>query len=62
MPIVTRPPINSNNDNEHSEALANRQTRNYKTIDYVTFSKGSTVAVQQEDGGLWTQRGILLVN
>ena len=45
-------------DDEHYEALVNRQTRNDKIYDtfrkYVSFSLGFTVVVQQEDGGLLT--------
>ena len=55
MPIVNRLLINSNNDDEHYEALINRQTKtdkNYATSRrYVSFSLGLTVSVQCEDGG-----------
>ena len=55
MPTVNRPPINPSNDDEHYEALVNRQTRNDKIYDtsrrYASFSLGSTVVVQWEDGG-----------
>ena len=57
MPIVNRPLINSNND-EHYKALVNRQTKNDKNNDtfrnYVSFSIGSTVVFQCDDGGPWT--------
>ena len=47
MPIVNRLPINSNNDDEHSKALVNRQTKNDKNYDsqrsYFSFSPGSSV-------------------
>ena len=50
MPIVNRPPINSNNDDEHNEALINGQMRNDKNYDasrnYASFSVGSTIVVQ----------------
>ena len=58
MPIMNRLPINSDNDDEHYEAVVNRQTKIDKTYDtarnYASFSIGSTVVVQQEDGGKWT--------
>ena len=58
MPIFIRPSVNSNNDDEHYEALVERQMKNDKNHNtsgnYATFWLGSTVAVQHEDGGLWT--------
>ena len=58
MPIINRLPINSNNDDEDYEVLVTGQTRNnmnYETSrSYYCISIGSTVVVQQEDGGLWT--------
>ena len=58
MPIINRLPINSHNDDEYYEALGTRQTRNDKNYDtsrsYGSFSVGSTVVVQQEDGCLLT--------
>ena len=58
MPIMNRLPINLDNDDEHYEALINRQTKNDKKYDpariFDLFSIGSTVMVQQEDGGPWT--------
>ena len=58
MPIIERLPINSENDDEHHEAFVNRQGKNDKKYNtarnYDLFSIGSTVAVQQEDGGPWT--------
>ena len=58
MLVVNRPPINSNNDDEYYEVLVNRQIRNDKIYDtsriYASFSLGSTVVVQWEDGGPWT--------
>ena len=61
MPIITELPINSNNDDEHYEELVTRQTRNNKIYDmssnYDSFSIGSTLAVQQEDGW-WTYRTV----
>ena len=58
MPVINRLPINLDNDDEHYEALVNRETKNkndkkYDTVrNYVSFSIGSTLVVQQEDGGL----------
>ena len=58
IPIINILPVNSNNDDEHYEALVTRQTRNDKNYDtsrsYDSFSVVSTVVVQWEDGGLWT--------
>ena len=57
MPIINRMPINTDNDDDHYEALLKRQTRNDENYDtarnYDLFSIGSTVAVQQEDGEMW---------
>ena len=50
MPIINRLPINSNNDNDHYEALVNRQTRKEKNYDtsrgYDSFSKRPTIVGQ----------------
>ena len=55
MPIISILPIPSSNNNEHYEVLVTRQTRNNKNYvtsrNYDSFSIGSTVAVQWEDGG-----------
>ena len=55
MTIINRLPIKSDNDDEHYEAFINRQAKNDRKYDtarnYDLFSIGSTVAVQQEDGG-----------
>ena len=55
MPIVKIPPINSNNHDEHDEALVNRQTDNDRNddtfINQASFSIRYTVVVQYEDGG-----------
>ena len=57
MPILSNPLIRPDND-EYYEALVKRQTKkneNHDTCRYYDFIPiGSTVAVQQEDGGLWT--------
>ena len=49
MQINNRIPINSDNDDDHYEALVKRQKRNNKNYDtsrnYDLFSIGSTVAV-----------------
>ena len=53
MPIINRLSINANNEDEHFEALVNKQTRNEKNYDisrnYDSFSIGSTVAVVGRD-------------
>ena len=63
MPIINRLPINLDNDNEHYEALVNRQAKSYKKYDtarnYDLFSIGYTVAVQQGDGGPWTHGTVI---
>ena len=63
MPIINRIPINSDNDDNHYEALVKRQIRNDKNYDtvrnYDLFSIVSTVAVQREDGGPWTHGTIV---
>ena len=50
MPIINRIPINSDNDDDHNEALVKRQIRNDKNYDtarnYDLFLIGSTVMVQ----------------
>ena len=58
MPIINRPVVGRDNDEEHYEALIKRQTENDKKQDtpryYVSIPIGSTVVVQQEYGGsLW---------
>ena len=59
MSIINRPPIGIDNDGEHHEAVTKRQTKNDKDKDtsknFVSIPIGSTVAVQWEDGGPWTQ-------
>ena len=56
MSIINSLPINPNNDDEHYEALFDRQTRNGKNYvtsrSYDSLPIKSTVAVQWEDGGL----------
>ena len=58
MPRVNRPLIDVNNNDEQYEALVRTQTKNDKNHDtsrnYTLIPIGSTVAVQEEDGVLWT--------
>ena len=58
MPIIKRPLIGLNNDDEHYEALVKRQTKNDKNHDtsrkYASIPIGCTVAVPCKGGGLWT--------
>ena len=59
LPVVNRQLINSNNDDDEPyEALVNIQTTNDKIYDTsrssASFSLGSTVVIQWEDGGPWT--------
>ena len=58
MPIINRPPVGIDNDEEHHEVIIKRQTKNDKDKDtsktFVSIPIESTVAVQQKDGGLWT--------
>ena len=50
MPIISRPPVGVNNDEEHYEALVNRQTEDNKNQatprNYVSIPTGYTVVVQ----------------
>ena len=63
MPIINRPLISIDNDNEHHKALVKRQTKHHKKYDtarnYTLFPIGSTVAVQREDGDRQTPGTIL---
>ena len=58
MLILSRLLISPNNNDEHYEALVERQTKKDKNHDnprkYNFIPMGSTVAVQLEDGGPWT--------
>ena len=58
MPIISRQPVSINDDEEHYEALVNRQTKNDKNQgtprNNISISTGSTVVVQCKDGGPWT--------
>ena len=57
MPIINRLTIHMDNDDDQYETFINRQAQNDKKYNtarsYDLFSIGSTVAVQQEDGGPW---------
>ena len=50
MPVINRPLVGTNNDNEHHKALIGRQSRNDKGKDtsrsFVSLPIGSTVVVQ----------------
>ena len=52
MPKINRPPVNSNNDDEHYEVLVKGQTNNDKNHDTsrndASFLLGSTVVVQEK--------------
>ena len=58
MPIINRPLVGVDNDDEHHKAIIKRQTKNCKDKDtsknVVSIPIVSTVAVQWEDGALWT--------
>ena len=55
MPIINRPLISLNNDDNHHEALIKRQVKSDKNHDtprtYASIPIGSTVVVQHEDAG-----------
>ena len=58
MPIINRPLVGIGNDEEHHKVMIIRQTKKDKDKDssknFVFIPIGSTVMVQQEDGGPWT--------
>ena len=58
MPILKRPHIHTNNDDEHYETSVERQAkadRNYDTLrNYNSIPVESTIAVQGQDTGAWT--------
>ena len=58
LPIINRPPVGTDNDQEHYKVILKRQIKDDKSKGtskiYVSIPIGSTVAVIQEDGGLWT--------
>ena len=49
MPVINRPPIGIDNDDEHHKVIIKTQTKNDNTK---MLSK--TVMAQHEEGGLWT--------
>ena len=63
MPVIDRKPVNVDDDDEHHKNLMHRQskndTNNYVSQVFISIPIGSTVAVQWEDGGLWTHRMII---
>ena len=52
MPIINRPPVGSDNNDKHYEALVKRQMKNDKSHDasrkYAAIPVGSTVVVQHK--------------
>ena len=63
MPVIDRKPISRDNDDKHHSKLVHRQHKNGINNDaspvFASIAIGSTIAVQQEDGGLWTHRTIV---
>ena len=63
MPVIDRKPISVDNDDEHHKKLMHRQGKNDSNNDtsqtFVSIPIGSTVAVQWEDGELWTHGTII---
>ena len=63
MPVVDRKPFNIYNDDDHHKNVMHRWGKNDQNNDtsiiFMSFPIGSTVAVQHEDGGLWTQGTII---
>ena len=57
MPVISRPLVGIDSDDEHHKVIIKRQTKNEKDKDtsknFVPLPTGSTVAVECEDGGLW---------
>ena len=58
MPIINRLLIGFDNDEEHHTALIYRKSKKntgkHTSKNLVYLPIGSTLAVQSEDGGLWT--------
>ena len=56
MPIINRPLVGTDNDDEHNRLKMKSQTKNDKDKEtskyFVSLPIGSTVVVQWEDGGL----------
>ena len=63
MPVLDRKPIGRDNDSEIHSKLVHRQHKSDRYNDaspiFASIPIGSTVAVQQEDGGLWTHGTIV---
>ena len=63
MPVIDRKPIGGDSDDEHHSKLVHRQHKNNinngASPVFVSIPIGSTVAVQQEIGGLWTHGTIV---
>ena len=63
MPVIDRKPVSVDNDDELHKKLTHRQGKNDPNNDtlqvFVSIPIGSTVVVQQEDGGLWTHGTIV---
>ena len=63
MPVLDRMPVGGDNDDEHHSKLVHMQHKNDTYNDaspiFASIPIGSTVAVQQEDGGLWTHETIV---
>ena len=58
MPLINRPPVSIDNDDEHRKVIIKKANKNDKDKDtlkiFVSLPMGCTVVVQQEDEGLWT--------
>ena len=63
MPVLDRKPIGRDNDDENHSKLVHRQHKSHGYNDasqiFASIPIGSTVVVQQEDGGPWTHRTIV---
>ena len=63
MPMLHRPPINTNNNDDYYETLMERQGKAEKNYgaprNYNSVPVGSTVVVQRKNGGPWTHSTII---
>ena len=61
MPVLDRKPVGEDYDDEHHSRLVDKQHKNDNdALQMFAFIPiGSAVAVQQEDGGLWTHGTIV---
>ena len=63
IPLINRPPISIDNDDEHHKALLTRQTQNDKKHDtaryYTLLPIRSAVVVWREDSDRWTHATIV---